>query len=143
MVKNQRNERINAQFKEEIADLLRRAKDPRIGFVSVTEVEVTPDFKQARIYVSVLGDDNAKKATLEGLKSATGYIKSEVAQRIRLRVMPEFEWRYDTSLAHGDRINQLLRQVGLGQGTTPPADPASGTSAADAADADEDDGPEA
>jgi ribosome-binding factor A len=113
-VKNQRNERVNAQFKEEIADLLRKVKDPRVGFVSVTEVDVTPDLKQARIYVSVLGDEATKRSTLEGLKSASGFVKSELAKRVRLRLMPEFEWRYDTSLAHGARINELLHQVGLG-----------------------------
>lgn len=113
-MKNQRNERVNAQFKEEIADLLRKVKDPRVGFVSVTEVDVTPDLKQARIYVSVLGDEATKRSTLEGLKSASGFIKSELAKRVRLRLMPEFEWRYDTSIAHGARINELLHQVGLG-----------------------------
>lgn len=113
-MKNQRNERVNAQFKEEIADLLRKVKDPRVGFVSVTEVDVTPDLKQARIYISVLGDEAQKRSTLEGLKSASGFVKSELAKRVRLRLMPEFEWRYDTSLAHGARINELLHQVGLG-----------------------------
>lgn len=108
---NQRQERVNSQFKEELADLLRKVKDPRIGFVSVTDVEVTADLKQARVYVSVLGNEEAQKETMAGLRSATGFIRTELARRIRLRFMPEIEWRYDTSLEHGARINELLNQV--------------------------------
>jgi ribosome-binding factor A len=140
-VKNQRNERVNAQFKEEIADLLRKVKDPRVGFVSVTEVDVTPDLKQARIYISVLGDEAQKRSTLEGLKSASGFVKSELAKRVRLRLMPEFEWRYDTSLAHGARINELLHQVGLG-GQPAPSEPAA-TDPDDDTDDDTEEEPEA
>ncbi|MGE5561343.1 MAG: 30S ribosome-binding factor RbfA [Chloroflexota bacterium] len=108
---NQRQERVNSQFKTELADLLRRVKDPRIGFVSVTDVEVTPDLKQARVYVSVLGNEDARRDTLSGLRSATGFIKTELARRVRLRFMPDIEWRYDSSIEHGARINELLNQV--------------------------------
>lgn len=108
---SQRQERLNSQFKEELAELLRKVKDPRIGFVSLTDVEVTPDLKQARVYVSVLGDEAARSATMAGLRSATGFLKSELARRVRLRQMPEIEWRYDDSIARGARINELLNQV--------------------------------
>lgn len=108
---SQRQERLNSQFKEELAELLRKVKDPRIGFVSVTDVEVTPDLKQARVYVSVLGDEAARSATMAGLRSATGFIKSELARRVRLRLMPEIEWRYDDSIERGARISELLNQV--------------------------------
>lgn len=110
-VNSQRQERVNSQFKTELADLLRRVKDPRIGFVSVTDVEVTPDLKQARVYVSVLGNEDARRDTLSGLRSATGFIKTELARRVRLRFMPDIEWRYDSSIEHGARINELLNQV--------------------------------
>lgn len=110
-VNNQRQERVNSQFKEELADLLRKVKDPRVGFVSVTEVDVTADMKEARVYVSVLGNDDARKETMAGLKSATGFIKMELARRVRLRFMPDIEWRYDTSIEHGAHINELLNKV--------------------------------
>lgn len=108
---NQRQERVNSQFQEELADLLRKVKDPRVGFVSVTEVDVTADMKQARVYVSVLGNEELRKETMAGLKSATGFIKMELARRVRLRFMPDIEWRYDTSIEHGARINDLLNKV--------------------------------
>lgn len=108
---SQRQERLNSQVKEELAELLRRVKDPRIGFVSVTDVEVTPDLKQARVYVSVLGDEAARSATMAGLRSATGFLRSELARRIRVRQMPEIEWRYDDSIERGARISELLNQV--------------------------------
>ena len=113
---SQRQERLNSQFKEELAELLRKVKDPRIGFVSLTDVEVTPDLKQARVYVSVFGDEAARSATMAGLRSATGFLKSELARRVRLRQLPEIEWRYDDSIERGARINELLNQVKREQG---------------------------
>lgn len=99
-------------FKEETSAILQRnLKDPRIGFVSVTDVELTPDLRHARIFVSIYGDAEAKARTMEGLRSAEGFVRTELAHRIRLRHVPEVTFRIDESIEQGDRVNRLLRQV--------------------------------
>ncbi|MHB8927765.1 MAG: 30S ribosome-binding factor RbfA [Bacillota bacterium] len=120
-----RIERLNAAFQEEISDILRsETKDPRVGFVSVTRVDLTQDMRQARVYVSVLGPEEDREASLEGLKSAAGFIRSEVARRIRLRYAPEILFRLDDSIVHGVRIMELLNQVKREEGAgRPPAPP--------------------
>ena len=104
--------RLRELFKEETSAILQRnMKDPRIGFVSVTDVELSPDLRHARIFVSVYGDAEAKARTMEGLRSAEGFVRTELAHRIRLRRSPEVTFRIDESIEHGDRVNRLLRQV--------------------------------
>jgi ribosome-binding factor A len=104
--------RLRELFKQETSAILRRdMKDPRIGFVSVTDVELTPDLRHARIFVSVYGDAEAKARTMAGLRSAEGFVRTELAQRIRLRYIPQVSFRIDESIEQGDRINRLLRQV--------------------------------
>jgi ribosome-binding factor A len=105
--------RLRELFKEETSAILQREmKDPRIGFVSVTDVELSPDLRHARIFVSVYGDADAKARTMEGLHSAEGFVRTALAHRIRLRHVPEVTFRIDESIEHGDRVNRLLRQVG-------------------------------
>ena len=104
--------RLRELLKQETSAILRRdMKDPRIGFVSVTDVELTPDLRHARIFVSVYGDAEAKARTMAGLRSAEGFVRTELAHRIRLRHIPEVSFRIDESIEQGDRINRLLRQV--------------------------------
>lgn len=104
--------RLRELFKEEASAILQRnMKDPRIGFVSVTDVELSPDLRHARIFVSVYGDAEAKARTMEGLRSAEGFVRTELAHRIRLRYTPEVVFRIDESIEQGDRVNRLLRQV--------------------------------
>jgi ribosome-binding factor A len=104
--------RLRELFKEETSLIVRRKmRDPRIGFVSVTDVELSPDLRHARIFVSVYGDADAKAKTMEALASAAGFVRTELAHRIRLRRMPEVDFRLDESIEHGDRVNRLLRQV--------------------------------
>jgi len=86
-------------------------KDPRIGFVTVTSVEVTPDIRYARIFVSVLGSAEETKQTLTVLNKARGFIRAELGKRIRLRYTPEVEFRFDESIGHGARIMELLEEV--------------------------------
>lgn len=103
---------MQAAFRSEIADMLRREiKDPRIGFASITGVEISADWKLAKVYVSVLGDDDAKRDTVEGLRSATGYVRGELGRRYRLRLMPEIQFVLDESIERGSRVLALLRQV--------------------------------
>jgi ribosome-binding factor A len=105
--------RLRELFKQETSTILQREmKDPRIGFVSVTDVELTPDLRHAKIFVSIYGDDEAKAKTMEALTNAAGFFRTELAHRIRLRYAPQIAFRIDDSIEKGDRVNRLLRQVG-------------------------------
>ncbi|SEM48336.1 ribosome-binding factor A [Mesobacillus persicus] len=104
--------RVGEQMKKELGDIIgRKIKDPRIGFVTVTDVEVTGDLQQATVYISVLGDEAQKENTLKALAKAKGFIRTEIGQRIRLRKTPEISFEFDPSLDYGNRINTLLHQV--------------------------------
>ncbi|MCG7342912.1 30S ribosome-binding factor RbfA [Sporosarcina sp. ACRSL] len=107
-----RANRVAEQMKKELGGIIgQKLKDPRIGFVTVTDVEVTGDLQQATIFISVLGNDSEKEATLAGLTKAKGFIRTEIGQRIRLRKTPEIEFAFDDSVEYGNRIESLLRQV--------------------------------
>lgn len=107
-----RANRVAEQMKKELGEIIsRKLKDPRIGFVTVTDVDVTGDLQQATIYISVLGDDKVKEETLLGLSKSKGFIRSEIGQRIRLRKTPELSFEFDTSVAYGNRIESLLRDI--------------------------------
>lgn len=104
-----RNSRIAEQIKKELGFLLQRElKDPRIGFVTVTGVEVTNDLSIAKVFVSVLGNEEEKKKTLTALEKASGYLRSEIGKRIEIRHIPELAFKLDTSIDYGDRIERLL-----------------------------------
>lgn len=97
-------------MKQEIADILmRKIKDPRIGFVTVTEVEVADDLRNAKVFVSVYGAEKAE--TLKGLESASPYIRSELGKRMRMKFIPELLFRYDDSVERGAHINELLHEI--------------------------------
>lgn len=106
-----RSERIREEFKREMSDILRKMKDPRIGFVSVTDVELSRDLRHAKIFVSIYGDEEEKENTLAALVHAQGFVRSEIGQRIRMRHTPEIAFRLDDSIERGDRINRLLRSM--------------------------------
>ncbi|AQQ53715.1 30S ribosome-binding factor RbfA [Planococcus lenghuensis] len=107
-----RSNRVAEQMKKELSDIIsRKLKDPRIGFVTVTDVEVTGDLQQATVYISVLGDEKQQEETLLGLSKSKGFIRSEIGQRIRLRKTPELLFEFDTSVAYGNRIDSLLRDI--------------------------------
>jgi ribosome-binding factor A len=107
-----RANRVGEQMKKELSDIIgRKIKDPRIGFVTVTDVQVTGDLQQAKVYISVLGDEEQRENTLKGLAKAKGFIRSEVGQRIRLRKTPEIIFEWDESMEYGNRINTILHQL--------------------------------
>jgi len=107
-----RANRVAEQMKKELGDIItRKLKDPRVGFVTVTDVEVTGDLQQATVYISVLGDEKQKEDTLYGLMKARGFIRSEIGKRIRLRKTPEITFEYDAALEHGNRIEDILRDL--------------------------------
>ena len=107
-----RSNRIGEQMKKELSDIIsRKLKDPRVGFVTVTDVAVTGDLQQATVYISVLGDAKQREDTLKGLEKAKGFMRSEVGQRIRLRKTPELFFEFDESIDYGNRIETLISQI--------------------------------
>jgi len=121
---SKRVNRVSEQMKVELGDIIfQKVKDPRIGFVTVTDVEVTGDLQNATIYISVLGDESKKEATLKGLDKAKGFIRTEIGKRIRLRKTPEIEFKFDESIAYGSRIESLLSQVKVEPAVEPAVEP--------------------
>ncbi len=108
-----RTERINGLLREEISDLVRREiKDPRISeLVSVTDVEVSPDLRHARVFVSVLGSPEERDETMRILTSAAHFLRRELGKRLTIRYTPELDFRSDDSLERGAHLADLLRQV--------------------------------
>ena len=112
MTGHKRTDRVGDQIRMEIADILmRRVKDPRVGFVTVTAVEVTADFRQAWVYVTVLQQGPQETETLAVLGRAEGFIRSELGRRLRLRTIPALTFVKDTSLDRVQRVMTLLDQV--------------------------------
>src|ERR1700752_2001116 len=110
---NRRAERLAETIREDVATFLREgAKDPRlVGMVTVTAVEVPRDLRSARIFVSILGTDSERAATVEALESMKGHLRTRLARSLRLRVAPELMFRLDESVARAARIESLLAQV--------------------------------
>ena len=108
---NYRRGRINDEMKKELSMVLRDVKDPRLkdAFISITAVEVTGDLKFAKVYYSAMMGD--KKEIAKGLKSSAGYIRREIAQRLNLRMTPEFSFHEDHSIEHGAHISKLLNGI--------------------------------
>ncbi len=115
-MQGKRLDRVNQLIKEEISLLLQRElKDPRLGFVTVTEVETSRDLRTAKVFVSVLGEEARWTASLAALASARGFIRSWLRQHLDLRVTPELEFRADRSMQHAARIQELLKQLDAGR----------------------------
>ncbi|MFC0301379.1 30S ribosome-binding factor RbfA [Virgibacillus soli] len=109
---NIRSNRVAEQMKKELGEILtKKLKDPRVGFVTVTDVEVTGDLQQATVFISVLGSEKEKQDTLLGLAKAKGFIRSEIGSRIRLRKTPEIIFEFDEALEYGNRIDAILRDL--------------------------------
>ncbi len=108
----QRVDRVADQIRRELAEILRNeVKDPRIGFASLMEINVSPDLRQARVYVSVYGTSEEQAATIEGLQSASGFIRALLRQRLYMKRIPEFVFFLDDSIARGARINAALADL--------------------------------
>lgn len=107
-----RQEQIRHMLIEEVSDMLRKdLKDPRLGFITVTDAEVSRDLRYAKVYVSILGTEEEKKASMEALRRAAGLVRGEFARRAHLRVAPELDFRFDEGIAKGARIFELLKQL--------------------------------
>ena len=104
-----RMRRVNEAVREVLsARISQGLKDPRIGFVTVTAVETSPDLRHARVFVSVLGDQPEREATLEGLASSHGVLQAQLASELRMKRTPTLEFAYDASVDHSMRISELL-----------------------------------
>lgn len=104
--------RINEEVRKELSDVLRELKDPRIPLMtSVVSVNVTPDLRYAKAYISVMGSDEEKKNAIKVLKKSAGFVRREMSRRVNLRCTPEFLFELDDSIDHGAKINQLLHDV--------------------------------
>jgi ribosome-binding factor A len=101
------NESVRAVVAEAIADL----KDPRIGIVTVTGVEVSPDLREGRVYVSVLGNDKKRRDSLAGLQSAHGVLQSRIASELKLKRTPQLSFEYDPTVERGVRMTQLIDEL--------------------------------
>jgi ribosome-binding factor A len=110
---NRRADRVAEAIREEVATFLAtQAKDPRIvGFVTVTAVDVTQDLRHARVFVSVYGTETERASTIDGLISSAPAVRSHIAHAVKLRIVPEIEFKIDDSIARAARIEELLAQV--------------------------------
>lgn len=108
-----KNTRINGEIQRELSNIIRsEIKDPRIGpMTSVTDVETAPDLKTCKVYISVLGDQEAQKATIQGLRSAEGFVRRMLAKNLNLRNTPELTFVLDESIAYGVAMSKLIDEV--------------------------------
>ena len=109
-----RAQRLGEELKKELADIVRNyIRDPRIGLISFTDVEVTKDLRYAKVFFSVLGDDEVRKTSTQVLEKAKGYIRSELSHRLKLRYTPELTFKFDESMIYGSKISELLHKVNI------------------------------
>lgn len=104
--------RVGEQIKKELGQIIQRElKDPRIGFVTITGVEVSGDLSQAKVFITVFGNDEVKSSTLKALEKAKGFMRGEIGKRVALRHTPELIFKMDESIEYGSRIELLLSDL--------------------------------
>lgn len=117
MPRFQRTDRLNERLREEIAQLVgNEIRDPRVGLVTITAVETSPELDHAKVYFTVLGDEEEKEAALVGLRSAAGFVRTQLGRRMHIRRVPEIHFHLDRKLAEAIRIESLLRDVAVERG---------------------------
>jgi ribosome-binding factor A len=117
MPEGARPSRVSEEFREILAEEIPRLKDPRVGFVTVIGVRVTPDLRRARVFYSTLGDDRERRSTAAALRSARGHLRKLIAHQVRMKVLPDLEFEEDETLQSVERIEELLRRVREGSGS--------------------------
>ena len=121
---NNRPDKVGEQIRIELTQLLARdVRDPAVGFITLTKVAVTPDLQLARIYYTSMGDEKARRETEKALGRALPFLRRQIAQRVRLRRVPELEFFFDKSVAQHDRIEQILQELKAEADARPPAPP--------------------
>jgi ribosome-binding factor A len=112
MAQGARPERVGEEIRQAVGlALAREVQDPRIGFVTITRVKVSPDLQQARLYYTTIGDEKSRKATARGLEAAKPFLRRAVANQVRLRRVPELAFEYDRGVEHQDRVEQILLEL--------------------------------
>ncbi len=113
MAQGHRPDRVGEQIREELSEMLSRGvvHDPGIGFITLTRVKASPDLQFAHVYYTTLGDARERQATAKALERATPFFRREIGSRIRLRRVPQLEFRFDQSVIHQDRVEQILRDL--------------------------------
>jgi ribosome-binding factor A len=110
-VSGRRNERLAEEIREDVARIVGQLKDPRIGFVTVTRVDLTPDLRTAHVHVGILGGGPDREKSLTGLRQAAGFVRRELGRRLHVRHTPEIAFHYDEGLDATERVAQLLDEV--------------------------------
>jgi ribosome-binding factor A len=114
-----RTERVAEEFREILAEEIPRLKDPRVGFVTVTHVDVSPDLRRATVFYTVLGEDKDVRRTQAGLRSAKAHLRAVLGQQVRMKFTPDLEFEEDVGLSQVERVTQLLREIGTKAETAP------------------------
>ena len=107
----ERMRRVNEAIRETLAEAVGELKDPRIGFVTITAVKTSPDLRQARVYLSVLGNERKREKTLVGLASAHGVLQARLASELRMKRTPQLTFEYDPTVEEGVRMSQLIDEL--------------------------------
>ena len=111
-----RPNRVSQEVREILAEEIPKLKDPRVGFVTVTGVTVTPDLRLARVFYTTMGDDRARRATAAALSSARGHLRQVIGRQVRMKVLPDLRFEPDHVPAEADRIEELIRELNGGPG---------------------------
>ncbi len=115
MTEGTRPSRVSEEFREILAEEIPRLKDPRVGFVTVTAVKVTPDLRRARVYYTVMGDDRARASTRAGLRSARAHLRAVLGREVRLKFLPDLEFEEDETSATAERIDRIIEALHEGE----------------------------
>ena len=116
---SERMRRVNESVRAVVADTVRELKDPRIGLVTVTGVDTSPDLRQAVVFVSVLGSERKRQATMQGLGAAHGVLQSRLARELRMKRTPQLTFEYDPSVERGVRMSHLIDELAPGDDAEP------------------------
>ena len=107
-----RSQRVVEQIRRELAELIRlEVKDPRVGFITLTDVEITPDYAHAKVFFTSMTGEGDVPEILQGLRRASGFLRRELGRRIRIHTIPELHFHYDRSVEEGSRLSQLIDEV--------------------------------
>ncbi|TAH41264.1 MAG: 30S ribosome-binding factor RbfA [Betaproteobacteria bacterium] len=107
-----RSQRVVEQIRRELAELIRlEVKDPRVGFITLTDVEITPDYAHAKVYFTSMTGEADVPEILQGLRRASGFLRRELGRRVRIHTTPELHWHYDRSVEEGSRLSKLIDDV--------------------------------
>lgn len=115
MTEGTRPSRVSEEFREILAEEIPRLKDPRVGFVTVTGVKVTPDLRRARVFYTAMGDERARAATRAGLRSARAHLRAVLGHQVRLKFLPDLEFEEDQTIETAERIDRLIERLHEGE----------------------------